>query len=45
MRVRAGRQAAEERIGAIIRRGRTRAIDDRRPVNDILGYDEHGLPA
>ena len=45
VRVRAGRRAAEERIGAIIRRGRTRAIDDRRPVNDILGYDEHGLPA
>ncbi|MGN6754457.1 MAG: type II toxin-antitoxin system VapB family antitoxin [Intrasporangium sp.] len=29
----------------IIERGRERQILDARPVDEILGYDEHGLPS
>lgn len=31
-------------LDEIIRRGRSRPILDDRPVDDVLGYDVHGLP-
>jgi antitoxin VapB len=31
-------------LDEFIRRGRERATLDARPIEDILGYDEHGLP-
>jgi len=30
---------------AIIERGRLRAVVDGRSPNEIIGYDEHGIPA
>lgn len=30
---------------AIIERGRLRAVVDPRPADEILGYDENGIPA
>lgn len=35
-------QAAE--LDAIIQRGRARAILDERTADEIVGYDDHGLP-
>ena len=45
-RVRA-RQAvspAAEELTALIQRGRSRVVIDARSAEEILGYDEHGLP-
>lgn len=46
-RVRARRNAAGQaaELEAIIRRGRARQVLDERSAEDIIGYDEHGLPA
>jgi antitoxin VapB len=35
---------AEDRLLELIRRGRNRSIRDDRTADDILGYDEDGLP-
>lgn len=32
-------------LEAIIARGQSRAVLDERPAEEILDYDEHGLPA
>ncbi|AYG04812.1 type II toxin-antitoxin system VapB family antitoxin [Gryllotalpicola protaetiae] len=42
-RTNASLQAAD--LDAIIERGRARKVIDARSANEILGYDEHGLPA
>ncbi len=45
-RVRARRAAAGQAadLEAILQRGRARAVLDDRASDDVLGYDEHGLP-
>jgi len=45
-RVRARKSARAETVGLdeFIRRGRQRAVLDSRSSDEILGYDEHGLP-
>jgi antitoxin VapB len=45
-RVRARREAqpAADELRALILRGRARAILDDRSPDEILGYDDHGLP-
>lgn len=35
----------EDDLYRIIERGRRRAALDERPVDEILGYDDHGLPS
>jgi antitoxin VapB len=44
--VRARKSARGETVGLdeFIRRGRQRAVLDSRSNDEILGYDEHGLP-
>lgn len=43
-RRRAATSPTQERLMAIVRRGRARPrLDDRSP-EEILGYDDHGLP-
>ena len=46
LRVRARAAAAPEldELGEIVRRGRSRATLDERTPEQIVGYDEHGLP-
>lgn len=48
-RVRHSQRASEsdhrDVIDGIIARGRARPILDARPVDEILGYDENGLPS
>jgi len=46
-RERARRRAVdrEDVIAGIIARGRERAVLDDRTEDEILGYDEHGLPS
>lgn len=46
-RVRARRAATDVRaeLAAIIERGRRRAVLDDRSPEEIIGYDENGLPA
>jgi antitoxin VapB len=36
---------ARDLIQGVIDRGRARRVVDDRPEDEILGYDEHGLPA
>jgi len=45
-RVRVRKSARGETVGLdeFIRRGRQRAVLDSRSNDEILGYDEHGLP-
>jgi antitoxin VapB len=45
-RVRARKNAgvAGDGLDEFIRRGRERAVLDTRGIDEILGYDEHGLP-
>lgn len=45
-RVRARRTSAADgaRVSAIIERARARVIADNRSEDEILGYDEHGIP-
>lgn len=43
-RVRSAQQVDEFDIDAIIERGRQRPILDSRSADDIIGYDEIGLP-
>ena len=45
-RIRAARTArTTDDLQDIIDRGRARPLIDYRPVDEILGYDEHGLPS
>ncbi|BDZ66356.1 type II toxin-antitoxin system VapB family antitoxin [Agromyces mangrovi Wang et al. 2018] len=46
-RVRAtdAQRAVRDEIAAIIARGRARAVLDDRSAEEIIGYDEHGLPS
>lgn len=46
-RVRARRNVAAQAatLDAIIDRGRARAMLDKRAEEEVIGYDEHGLPA
>lgn len=46
-RVRARRSAAGQtaELDAIVRRGRSRSTLDDRLADEVLGYDDHGLPA
>ena len=46
VRIRAQRKAAsvEEDLRALVRRGRARPVLDERNPDEIVGYDEHGLP-
>jgi antitoxin VapB len=39
------RVAADPDLASIIARGRARRMLDTRPEGEILGFDEHGLPA
>lgn len=45
-RIRARKSATVPHLGLdeFIRRGRERAVLDARSTDEILGYDEHGLP-
>ncbi|WP_395727827.1 type II toxin-antitoxin system VapB family antitoxin [Nakamurella sp.] len=45
-RIRARQAVAGSDLGLdeYIRRGRERAVLDARPGDEVLGYDEHGLP-
>ncbi|ACV76489.1 type II toxin-antitoxin system VapB family antitoxin [Nakamurella multipartita] len=45
-RLRARKRANDPDLGLdeFIRRGRERAVLDERSPDDIIGYDEHGLP-
>ena len=45
VRARLAAQSSGEELQGIIARGRQRATLDQRPVDEILGYDEHGLPS
>ncbi|MGL5865699.1 MAG: type II toxin-antitoxin system VapB family antitoxin [Dermatophilaceae bacterium] len=47
MRVRAKRstQHSAHELYDIIRRGRARAVLDARTAEEVVGYDEHGLPS
>ncbi|EAQ00876.1 hypothetical protein JNB_11894 [Janibacter sp. HTCC2649] len=42
---RAIRPVGDDAIDGIIARGRARPVLDARPVDEILGYDENGLPS
>lgn len=44
VRARASASGADDRLGEIIARGRRRAMLDSRSAEEILGYDETGLP-
>lgn len=46
-RVRARRDAAGQaaELDAIVQRGRARQMLDERTPEDVVGYDEHGLPS
>ncbi|MDO5535618.1 MAG: type II toxin-antitoxin system VapB family antitoxin [Propionibacteriaceae bacterium] len=44
VRARATSPDVEDEVRAIIARGRERAVLDDRSAEEILGYDEHGLP-
>jgi len=46
-RVRARSTTSERAIelGAIVARGRARTMLDERSADEIIGYDQHGLPA
>jgi antitoxin VapB len=46
-RVRARGQASEREVelAAIVARGRARQVLDLRSADEIIGYDEHGIPA
>lgn len=46
-RVRAHKRASagHDELHRIVERGRRRRMLDDRPEEEILGYDEHGLPA
>ncbi|KGN37130.1 type II toxin-antitoxin system VapB family antitoxin [Knoellia subterranea] len=45
-RVRHQKRTPRRSVGEeIIARGRARSILDARPVDEILGYDAHGLPS
>lgn len=45
VRARSGREPVVEELRALISRGRSRAVLDDRPGDEVLGYDEHGLPS
>jgi antitoxin VapB len=45
VRMRRSTAAQTAELDAIIRRGRARENLDQRTAEEILGYDEHGLPA
>lgn len=45
VRSRAGSAAQAAELDAIIERGRKRRLLDKRTADEILGYDEHGLPS
>ena len=45
VRARLAAQSSGDDLQDIIARGRQRATLDQRPVDEILGYDEHGLPS
>lgn len=44
VRARGNSTATAANLDAIIRRGRARAVLDDRSLDDLMGYDEHGLP-
>jgi antitoxin VapB len=44
VRARAAAGPASEQLQELISRGRRRGRGDPRPAEEILGYDEHGLP-
>lgn len=44
VKARASAQIIERQLGAIIDRGRARALLDARSEDEILGYDELGVP-
>ncbi len=44
VRARHAAQPAADELRALVLRGRARAVLDDRSQDDILGYDEHGLP-
>lgn len=45
VRARSTAVAADDVLHAIVARGRARATLDQRSAEEILGYDERGLPA
>jgi antitoxin VapB len=45
VRARSNRAAHSAELDAIVARGRERANLDDRAADDIVGYDEHGLPS
>ena len=44
VRARASAQPTSHQLNELVRRGRARALKDTRTAEEIVGYDEHGLP-
>lgn len=44
VRARAARGPAEDLLRQLVRRGRDRSMHDNRTADEIVGYDEDGLP-
>lgn len=45
VRAQAAARPRAEQLSALIARGRARSVADPRSAEEILGYDEHGLPS
>lgn len=45
VRARAAAPSRQHELDEIVRRGRARRLQDNRTAEEIVGYDEHGLPA
>lgn len=44
VRARAAAQPAQQQLDELVRRGRARAVKDTRTAEEIVGYDDQGLP-
>lgn len=44
VRARASVQPTQQQLDELVRRGRARRLTDTRTSDEIVGYDEHGLP-
>ena len=44
VRARAAVRPAQQQLDELVRRGRARGTTDIRTAEEIVGYDEHGLP-
>lgn len=44
VRARAAVQPTQRQLDELVRRGRARRLKDTRTAEEIVGYDDHGLP-